>query len=457
MCAMNTTTADSLDTFATPASSASERMLTRGRQSIAGGDSSTMRVLPYHIPLVADRGEGARLWDIDGNEYLDLNMAYGPLLFGHRPKQVIEAVVKQISERGSQLGFPTEITIRVAEKIKRLFPSMELLRFTNSGTEALATSVRLARTYTGRRKLIMFEGHYHGWSEAVFNRYHAPLADLSPEGFGPSIPGTSGMTDGINDVIVCQWNDLDALTRCLEKHGHEVAGVLMEPVMGNAGTILPHDGYLQTVRELTIDYGCLLIFDEVISGMRVAPGGAQDYYMVKPDITAISKAVGGGYPVGAFGASADIMDKIVRGPLFHGGVFSGNAVVMSAAEAVLDTILANKEGIYGYLNKRADQLASGITEIMTRLNVPHHVHHLGPLLSVLVTTDHVDELNNYRDVRAHGDFERYIAFQHYMQRAGVYFHPNLFEPMFLSTAHTSEDIATVLERMEAGARKCLVR
>jgi glutamate-1-semialdehyde 2,1-aminomutase len=158
--------------FSVPRPNNCSRMLERARQSIAGGDSSTMRVLPYHIPLVADRGQGARLWDVDGKEYLDLNMAYGPLLLGHRPPRVIEAVVRQITERGSQLGFPTEITVRVAEKIKQLYPSMELLRFANSGTEACASAIRLARAYTGRRKLVMFEGHYHGWSEAVFNRYH---------------------------------------------------------------------------------------------------------------------------------------------------------------------------------------------------------------------------------------------------------------------------------------------
>ena len=312
------------------AATKSARMLERGKRSIAGGDSSTMRVLPYHIPLVADRGEGARLWDIDGNEYLDLNMAYGPLLLGHRPPQVIEAVTRQITDCGSQLGFPTEITIRVAEKIKQLFPAMELLRFANSGTEACASAVRLARTFTGRRKLVMFEGHYHGWSEAVFNRYHAPLADLPAEGFGPAIPGTTGMTDGIYDVIVVQWNDIDALTRCMEKHGSEVAAVMMEPIMGNAGLNLPHDGYLQAVREMTLDHDCLLIFDEVITGMRVAPGGAQEHYLAaRPGHQpVVSKAMGGGYPVGAFGASAEIMDVIVRGPLFHGGVFSGNAVVM---------------------------------------------------------------------------------------------------------------------------------
>jgi glutamate-1-semialdehyde 2,1-aminomutase len=432
-------------------------MLERGKKSIAGGDSSTMRVLPYHIPLVADRGEGAHVWDIDGNEYIDLNMAFGPLLFGHRPKHVIDSVVRQITEQGSQLGFPTEITIRVAEKIKQLYPSMEILRFANSGTEACASAVRVARHYTGRRKLIMFEGHYHGWSEAVFNRYHAPLADLSPEGFGPGIPGTGGMTDAIDDVIVVQWNDVDALTRCLEKHGSEVAGVIMEPIMANAGVMLPREGYLQTVRELTIDYGCLLIFDEVISGMRVAPGGAQDYYMVKPDITVISKSVGGGYPVGAFGASAEIMDAIIRGRLFHGGVFSGNAVVMAAAEGVLDAILADKDAIYAGLHKISDEFAAGMSEIMTRLGVPHHIHYLGPLLALLITNEEVDGLYNYRDMRTYGDFERYIQFQHHMQRAGVYFHPNEFEPMFLSTAHTRADIATVLERMEEGARKCLVR
>lgn len=435
----------------------SAKMLERGRKSIAGGDSSTMRVLPYHIPLVADRGEGGRLWDIDGNEYIDLNMSYGPLLLGHRPQQVIDAVTRQISEQGSQLGFPTEVTIRVAEKLKQLFPCIELLRFANSGTEACASAIRLARTYTGRRKLIMFEGHYHGWSEAVFTKYHAPL-DMLPEcGYGPAIPGTTGMSDALDDVITCQWNDLDALQRCLEEHGDEAAAVIMEPISGNAGLLMPRDGYLATVREMIHDCGGLLIFDEVITGMRVAPGGAQEHYLVSPDITVVSKAMGGGYPVGSFGASAEIMNCIANGPLFHGGVFSGNAVVMSAAEAVLDTVLADKENIYAHLHALGDQLAGGIDDIYNRLGVPHHVHHLGPLLAGLITKTDVEGLYNYRDVRRHCDFDRYIQFQHHMQRNGVYFHPNEFEPMFLSTAHTSADIDEVLERWEDGARQCLVR
>ena len=416
-----------------------------------------MGVLSYHIPLVADRGKGSRLWDVDGNEYIDLNMAYGPLLLGHCPARVIEAVHRQISRHGSQLGFPTEVTFRVAEKLKQLFPSMELMRFANSGTEACASAVRLAKTFTGRKKLVMFEGHYHGWSEAVFTRYHAPLDQLPAEGFAPAIPGTTGMGDSIRDCIVVKWNDLDALERCLAKHGHEVAAVIMEPVSGNAGLILPRDGYLANARELTHDAGALLIFDEVITGMRAAPGGAQEYYLCSPDITVVSKAMGGGYPVGAFGASAEIMDVITNGPLFHGGVFSGNAVVMAAAEAVLDTVLADKENIYNHLNALGDRLAAGFHEILSRLNVPHHVHHIGTLLAVLLTTDEVNELADYRDIRRHCDFERYIALQHAMQRRGVYFHPNQFEPMFLSTAHSLDDIDEVLERFEEGARECLSR
>lgn len=441
----------------TRSTSKSAQILERGKKSIAGGDSSTMRVLPYHLPLVADRGEGARLWDVDGNEYIDLNMAYGPLLLGHRPKNVIDAVYRQISEQGSQLGFPTEVTIRVAEKIKQLFPSIQLLRFANSGTEACASAVRLARTYTGKKKIIMFEGHYHGWSEAIFTRYHAPLDQLPACGFGPALPGTTGMGDGFRDVIAVQWNDLGALERALAAHKGEVAAVMMEPVAGNASMLLPHEGYLQSVREMTIDNDCLLVFDEVITGMRVAPGGAQEHYRVSPDITVISKSVGGGYPVAAFGASTEIMNLITNGPLFHGGVFSGNAVVMAAAEAVLDTVLADRDRLYGHMNALADQLANGFSDILTRAGQPHHVHHLGPLLAVMLTTEEVPDLMNYREVRRHCDFPKYIAFQHTMQKLGVYFHPNQFEPMFLSTAHTSEDIDIVLDRVEQGASQWVAR
>jgi glutamate-1-semialdehyde 2,1-aminomutase len=426
----------------------SEKVLERGRQSIAGGDSSTMRVLPYHLPLVAARGQGSRVWDVDGNEYIDLNMAYGPLVLGHCPDAIIRAVTDQIRNRGSQLGFPTEITIRVAEKVKKLFPSMELMRFANSGTEANVSAARLSRAWTGRPKLIQFEGHYHGWSDTLFNRYHAPLEDLPHGPYGPAIPGTQGLNGAPRDNLVCRWNDADALEKCLNDHRGQVAGVVMEPVMGNAGTIPPLPGYLEAVRALTKEHEALLIFDEVITGMRVAAGGAQELYDIQPDITVISKGMGGGYPVAAFGASKEIMQLVVDGKMFHGGVYSGNAVVMSAAEVVLDEILAHRSEFYDKLNKLGNELTQGASRILSGAGIPHITQHVGPMISIFLTDGRVESLNDYREVRQHCDFAKYIRLQHLMQRSGVYFHPNQFEPLFLCVAHSSEDLGIVLERFE---------
>src|SRR3984957_5890570 len=222
-----------------------EQILQRGRRAIAGGDSSPMRVLPVHLPLVASHGRGSRVWDVDGNEYIDLNMAFGPLLFGHSPEHVVAAVTDQITNRGSQLGFPTEITISVAEKIQKLYPNMELLRFANSGTEADVSATRLARAFTGRPIVVQFEGHYHGWSDTLFNRYHAPLEELSNEAYGPALPGPRGLNESLNENLVVRWNDIDALEKTLEDHPGQIAAVIMEPVMGNAGVIAPQPDYLE--------------------------------------------------------------------------------------------------------------------------------------------------------------------------------------------------------------------
>ena len=356
-------TSDATKDFST---TASEQFLQRAKRAIAGGDSSTMRVLPYHLPLVATKGQGSRVWDMDGNEYIDLNMAFGPLIFGHCPDLIVSRVDDQIRNRGSQLGFPTEITIRVAEKIQKLFPSMELMRFANSGTEADVSAARLARTFTGRPKIIQFEGHYHGWSDTLFNRYHAPLDELSTGAYGPTTSGTKGLNGAPHDNLLVRWNDIDSLEKCLNDHRGQIAAVMMEPVMGNAGVVPPKPDYLESVRSLTKDHETLLIFDEVITGLRVAPGGAQEYYGVRPDITVISKAVGGGYPVAAFGASKEIMEVVVDGTMFHGGVFSGNAIVMAAAEAVLDEVLAHGESIYRHMHSVSDELCRGVDEILTR-------------------------------------------------------------------------------------------
>jgi glutamate-1-semialdehyde 2,1-aminomutase len=425
----------------------------RARKSLAGGDSSSMRVMPYQLPLVADRGEGARIWDIEGTEYIDLNMAFGPLIFGHRPPRVSRSVTRQITERGSQLGFPTEIGVRVAEKIKALFPSVELLRFANSGTEAAASAARLARAYTGRRKLVLFEGHYHGWSDSLFHRYHAGKSDLPAKGYGSAIPGTLGMGGSLEDVVVARWNNLEILEKILREHGSSIAAVMMEPVMANAGVIPPDPGFLLGVRELTRVHGALLIFDEVITGMRVAAGGAQERYDVRADITVLAKAFGGGYPVAAFGASTEIMQPIVDGTLFHGGVYSGNALVMAAAEAVLDEIGEHREAMYRDLDRAAGAFVSGLRETMTALAIPHLVTNVGPMISLFITDGAIDRVREYRDVRAHGDFARYIELQHEVQRRGVYFHPNMFEPMYLSTAHSIGDVERAVETIEIAGRR----
>lgn len=431
-----------------------EQLLERAKQSVAGGDSSSMRTMPYAIPLIAESGQGARLRDAGGREYIDMNMAYGPLIFGHRPPEVIDRVVHQLLEHGSQFGFQSELGIRVAEKLKRLFPSMELMRFANSGTEACASAVRLARTFTGRSKIIIFEGGYHGWSEAVFHRHWPELEQITYGDFGPAIPGTSGMMGGGPvDLIVVRYNNLDALHRCLEAHAGTVAGILLEPIGGNAGILPPAEGFLQGVREAASAHGALLMFDEVITGLRVGPGGAQGYYGVRPDITILSKALGSGFPIGAFGASREIMDVIVKGKMFHGGVFSANALVMSAAEAVLDKVLAEGPKLYAHLYEVSQVLADGLRRVFGGLGIPHVVQNVGPMLSLFLTAGEVDEFREYREVRKHCRFDTFIELQHHLQQAGVFFHPNQFEPMFLSTAHTMEDISEVLAAMEDGARK----
>jgi glutamate-1-semialdehyde 2,1-aminomutase len=425
----------------------SEQLLERAKQSVAGGDSSTMRVLPYHPALLIDRGKGCQIWDVDGNDYIDLNMAYGPLLFGHRPSFVIEKVVRQLQDKGSQFGFPQELNFLVAEKVKQLFPSIELLRFANSGTEAVASSIRLARAFTGRPNIILFEGHYHGWSDAVFHKYHAS-EELGDEAVRPVIPGTQGMNGAPHDAFVVRWNDAAALSSALDLMRGSVAAVLMEPVMGNAGVISPLPGYLNAVRELTRAHGALLIFDEVITGMRVAAGGAQQLFAVAPDLTVLSKALGAGFPIAAFGGSAAIMELVANGKLFHGGVYAGNAMVLSAADAVLTKVLAEQSSLYSELNMRASQLANGIKGILQRRNVHHVVQHVGPMIAMILTKTPHDRLVDYREVRRHADFERYIELQHALLDNGVYVHPNQYEPMYLSAAHCKEDIDEVLSRLD---------
>ena len=428
---------------------ASVASLRRARACVAGGDSSTMRVLPYHPPIVAERGDGCRFWDVDGNEYIDLNMAYGPLLFGHRPKFVVDAVVEQIRERGSILGFPHRLSCEVGEKIKQLFPSIDLLRFANSGTEAVTTAVRLARAFTGRRGLLMFEGNYHGWNDAVFHRCHPALSELAESDFSPASPGTGGLNGQLH-AWECQFNSLESVRSCLRRHGEEIGVIILEPAMANAGAIAPAADFLLGLRRLADEYGCLLIFDEVITGLRLAAGGAQQRYGVRPDLTVLSKALGGGFPVAAFGGRADIMEQLVQGRVFHGGVYSGNACVLAAANAVLNQVIAAGPSLYEDLDRTADWFLTELSGILTSFDLPHVVQHVGSVMSIHLTRTSVDSIESYRDAVRFGDPESFIDLQHRLVEHGVYIHPNQFEVQFLSTAHERADLEECLERIKNG-------
>ncbi len=416
----------------------SASLLQRARQSVAAGDSSTMRVLDYHLPLMIERAEGVHVWDVSGKRLIDMNMGYGPLVFGHRPRFLINAIRDEMEQRGTILGFPHERSHQVAELIKKSFPSIDLMRFTSTGSEAGQTAVRLARAYTKRTKIVLFEGHYHGSTDSVFHRYHASPEQLAAREPHEVIPGTQGMNGAPHNAYVIPWNNIEALTDLLRRD-QDIAAVIMEPVMGNGGVIPPAPGYLQAVRKLTNDYGIVLIFDEVISGFRVARGGAQERYGVQADITMLAKAMGGGVPVGAVGGRAEIMQQLVNGTVFHGGVHSGNPFSMAGALATQQAYEQNGEAIYGLLEENTKRLADGLYKIFAEINVPIHIQHVGSLFSLQIMDNAEEPVpQDYRSIASTTTPERFIRFQQAVQRAGVYFHPNRYEPWFISTLHTQE-------------------
>lgn len=423
----------------------SARLLELASQHVAKGASSTMRVLDYHLPLVIERTEGARVWDADGNELIDMNMGYGPLLFGHRPPFVTEAIIEELGRRGTVSGFPETLSIEAGELIKASFPSIDLLRFTSTGSETAQTAVRLARAFTGRRRLVLFEGHYHGSTDATFHRYHADPARLDAH-HGQPVPGTDGMDGAPRDAFVLPYNDAEALAALFAAEGSSIAAIMLEPVMGNAGVIPPEPGYLETIRRLADEHGALVIFDEVITGFRVARGGAQERYGVPADITMLSKAVSGGVPLGAVGGRREVMQLLVDGTVFHGGVYSGNPMCLAATVAVQRAYETSSDSIYAKLEATAAQLEAGLSEQLRAAGIPAVVQRVGGMLSMWLTREAASPPRNYRDVVGMADHKACIRLQHAAQRAGLYFHPNHYEPWYLSTAHTPEVIDEALGR-----------
>lgn len=433
----------------------SAALFDQARALIPGGVNSTARATwsgwdPY--PLFVERGTGSRVTDADGNEYIDYLLGLGPMLLGHRPPVVTQAVVDFIERRGTVFALPCAEEIDLAAKIIAAVPSLERVRLCNTGTEAVLYTVRLARAFTGRPKLIRFEGMYHGFSDGVYWSKHPNLGVAGDDRAPVAVPQGPGMPRGVGDsLIILPWNDVDALRETLEREGHNIAAVLSEPIMCNTGCILPEPGYLEAMRELTRKHGVLMILDEVITGFRIALGGAQSHYGVTPDLSVFAKGLGGGFPVAAMGGRADIMALVEQGKVSIAGTYNANGIAVAAANATLD-ILA-QPGMYERLYAVSDRLREGLERLVRDLRAPAHVVGLGPVFQ-LWFSEH--PIRNYRDAVRHADHAAFRRWWEGMLERGVLFHPGAYENLFVSFAHTEDDVDQTLDAARSTLTEMLV-
>ena len=412
------------------------------REVIAGGVSSSMRAQAIPEPLVVQRAEGDRIWDVEGRELIDLNMGYGPHLFGYAEPELAAALARQLAE-GAMTGLPHLVDREAGELIARLVPSVEQVRFANSGTEAVASALRLARVATGRMKVLTFDGHYHGWSETVMRAGKANFHEPAPESIAP-LPGAPGMIpEALDHTLQVPWNNLPALRAVFEAHGDQIAAVICEPVMANACVVPPAPGQLEELRALCDRWGAWLIFDEVITGFRLGSGGAQERYGVIPDLTVLSKVMGGGVPVAALGGSRDKMAMLADQRALHLGVYAGNHMSVRAVATNLRKIESSPE-TYDELEKHGDYLEQRLRAMFAELNRPALVSRVGSLLSVSLLHRPADLSHGPRAAAQAMDFTAHRALQIAAQERGVYFHPSPVEPWFLSTAHSAADLDHVL-------------
>jgi glutamate-1-semialdehyde 2,1-aminomutase len=417
----------------------SEKLFFEAQKYIPGGVNSPVRAFQAvgTNPIFISHARGSKIYDVDGNEYIDYVCSWGPLILGHAPPEVIQAVKEGLA-KGTSYGAPTELEIEMAKLICKAVPSIEEVRMVSSGTEATMSAIRLARGFTGRNKIIKFEGCYHGHVDSLLVEAGSGVTTLS-------LPGTPGVTPAAaSDTISLPYNDLEAVKKVIKEQHEEIAALILEPIAGNMGVIPPRPGFLEGVRRLTQQYGIILIFDEVITGFRVAYGGAQELYGVKPDLTCLGKIIGGGFPVGAFGGRRDVMQYIAPvGPVYQAGTLSGNPIAMVAGITTLN-ILA-KPGIYNELDKKGAKLASGLKEAAAEVGVPAQFTRVGSLLCLFFTDK---EVYDYRTVKT-SDIQKYACYFRAMLEEGINLAPSQFEAAFISTAHSDEDI----ERTVAAARK----
>ncbi len=415
----------------------STRLFTRAQQILPGGVDSPVRAFKSvgATPLFIARASGATLEDVDGNRYIDYVMSWGPLIHGHAPKGLLK-VLKAAADRGTSYGAPSPLEVELGEKVRRLMPGLQRVRFVSSGTEAAMSAVRVARAATRREKIIKFEGCYHGHADGFLVQAGSGALTLG-------VPTSPGVTRGAaNDTLIASYNDLDSVERLFNANRSEIAALIVEPIAGNMGLVPPADGFLRGLRELCDAHGAMLVFDEVISGFRVGPGGAQGWARVQPDLTCLGKIIGGGLPVGAYGGRAELMSLVApAGPVYQAGTLSGNPLAMTAGLWCLDNL---KPALYKQLSGLTTQLAGGLAEAARDAGVPVQINAFGSLLTPFFTRQPVRDYGSATgaDTGAYGRFFRA------MLARGVYLPPSQFEAWFLSAAHTKRDI----DRTIAAAR-----
>ena len=414
----------------------------KARSLMPGGVSAPVRAFKAvgGDPIIVSRAKGSRLWDVEGKEYIDFLMSWGPLILGHAHPKVVEAVKEQ-AKNGLSYGLTNPYEIELAELVASCMPSVEMVRFVSSGTEATMSAIRLARGYTGKKYVVKFEGCYHGHGDALLVSAGSGVATLG-------IPGTPGVPEEVARLtLVIPYNNTEALEEVFKRYGEDIACVIVEPVAGNMGVVLPKPGFLEAIRDLTKRYGALFICDEVITNFRLSKGGAQEVFNVEPDITCMGKILGGGMPLGAYGGRREIMEKVApEGPIYQAGTLSGNPLSMVAGIATIRELLSVNP--YQELERLTRKLTDGISKILSDKGIAHRINQIASMFTVFFIDR---EVYDYESAKS-SNTELFGRFFRALLKEGVLIPPSQFEAWFLSTAHQEEDIDLALERIDRAVR-----
>ncbi len=420
-----------------------EKLFKEALQYLPGGVNSPVRAFKAvgGEPIILTKGRKCKVWDADGKEYLDFLASWGALILGHAPKKVVKAVQNE-AERGLSFGLTNPHEVSLARLVVEMVPSVERVRFVNSGTEATMSAIRLARGVTGRKLIVKFEGCYHGHYDSLLVSAGSGVAT-----FG--IPGTPGIPEEVAKLtLVLPYNNLEAVREAFEKYGKDIACVIVEPVAGNMGVVIPEREFLKELRRLTKENGSLLIFDEVITGFRLSKGGAQERFGIEPDITCLGKVLGGGLPVGAYGGSKEIMDRVApEGDIYQAGTLAGNPLAMVAGMETLKE-LRDKEP-YQELENKMEKLAKGVSKILDEKGIPHRINRIGSMMTVFFTDKQVKDFETAKS----SDTGLFAKFFRALLEEGVLIPPSQFEAWFLTTAHEDKNIDEALERIESAVKK----